>query len=200
MISFFFINYINKKLTKGLRNKGGRNILGRVCIYGQGGGTKKLYKYIDFYRRINKFGKILKIFRDLNRTSKIALVLYNNSLISYILIQKKININSVIYSGTIYDNEIKEIKDGYSMPLKFMPLYSVLSNIELKPFEGGKLARSSNVSCLLISKNNKNGILKFNSGWTLKLNIECIASMGVMSSISNKDLIIGKAGKNRGLG
>ena len=200
MISFYFLNYIKKKLTRGLKKTGGRNIQGRICIFGQGGGTKILYKYIDLYRRINQFGKVLKVLKDLNRTAKIALVLYGNGLISYLILQKEIKVNSVIYSGTLYSKEIKIIDKGYSLPLKYMPLYSILSNIEIKPYGGGLLSRASDVSSLLISKNNKNATLKLNSGWILSLNIECMSSMGSISSRYNRDLIIGKAGKNRGLG
>src|SRR6185369_285757 len=99
MITYYFINYIKKKLVKGIHKTGGRNFLGRLCIKGQGGGNKKLYRYIDFYRRLNQFGKILKIFIDPIRTAKIGLIIYSNSLVSYILIQTKLKINSVIYSG-----------------------------------------------------------------------------------------------------
>src|SRR3982751_5731624 len=130
MITFYFINKINKKLSRGLKKNGGRNFLGRICIRGQGGGNKKIYRFIDFFRRINLKGKIIKILYDTNRTARLALVLYLNGLCSFILLQKNIKVGNIIYSGTKeLNNEV--IKEGYSMPLKYLPLFSNLSNVEL---------------------------------------------------------------------
>jgi len=172
---------------------------GRVCIRGLGGGNKRLYRYLDIFRRLNKYGKILKIFKDPNRTAKIALILYINGFTSYIIIQKNVKLNSIIYCGSIYNNE-DIIKNGFSLPIKYMPLYSTLSNIELVPFKGSCLGRSSSVSVLLLSKNNKYAYLRLNSGWHTKVLLDCMSSMGAISPIYNRDIIIKKAGKNRGLG
>lgn len=200
MISYYFFNFFKKNFSKGFKENGGRNFLGRVCIRGRGNGIKKLYRFIDFYRRLNRFGIILKIFKDLNRSSKIALVLYMNGLSSYILLQKEVIKYDVIYSGTLYNKVIKKISNGYSLPIKYMPLFSTLSNIENKPFKGSILSRAANVSSLLMSKDKNMSFFKFNSRWNLKLSVDCIASLGAISNTYNKDLIIGKAGKNRGLG
>jgi large subunit ribosomal protein L2 len=164
MIIFYFFNYIKKQLTKGLKHKGGRNFFGRVCIRGRGGGNKKLYRFIDFYRRINQYGKILKIFKDSNRTGKIALILYTSGLSNYLLIQKDIKINNIIYSGSLYNEKLDLISNGFSLPIKYMSLFSTLSNVENKSGCGSILARSASVSCLLMSKDIKYGYLKFNSG------------------------------------
>lgn len=126
MTVYYFFNKMKKALTKGLKKEGGRNFLGRVCVRGQGGGNKKIYRVIDFFRRINQIGKVINILYDPNRTSRIFLVLYANSLCSYLLLQKNIRINSVIYSGSLlYDKEV--IKEGYSLPLNKMPLFSTVS-------------------------------------------------------------------------
>jgi large subunit ribosomal protein L2 len=160
---FYFTNFIKKRLIKGIKSKAGHNFMGRVCIVGCGGGNKKVYRYIDFYRRLNHYANIINIIYDPNRTAKIALVLYKNGLSSFILIQKNIKIKNQIYSGTKYDNNII-IKNGFSLPLKNMPLFSILSNIELRPFKGSSLCRAAGVSCILISKNLINAVLKLNSG------------------------------------
>jgi len=150
MIVYYFINKIKKNLTKGLKLRGGRNFLGRVCVRGQGGGNKKLYRFIDFFRRLNLKGKVINILYDANRSAQIALVLYFNSLCSYIIIQKEIFLNDIIYSGTKLCED--SINIGYSMPLQYIPLFSNISNIELRPFSGSSLCRAASTSCLLIGK------------------------------------------------
>lgn len=200
IINYNIINVMRKKLIKGLKSKGGRNFLGRICIKGQGlckSSMKKKFRYLDFYRRINKNGILLKIFYDPNRTGKIGLILYLNGLSAFILIQKGLNIFDSIYSGYIFTKN--NINKGDSTIINNIPLFSIISNIENKPFQGGKLCRAANLSALLISKDNNIGILKLNSGWQKKIPINCIASYGIVSNKWNNK-IIGKAGKNRGIG
>jgi len=195
------INILNKKLRKGWKSTGGRNFLGRVCTKGKGNcnsSTKSIYRYVDFYRRINKVGKLLKIYYDPNRTGKIGLIIYENGLSCFILLQKGIKIWDNIYSGVDLLKNYK-INKGDSTLIKNMPLFSVMSNIENKPYKGGILSRAAGVSSLLISKDKSNGIVKFNSGWQLKIPLNCIASLGIITNKWNNS-IIGKAGKNRGIG
>jgi len=164
MTFFYFFKKIKKYLTKGISNKAGRNFLGRVCIKGQGAGNKRIYRYIDFNRRVNIKGKLINIIYDSNRTARLGLVIYLNSFCSYILLQKNIKIGNVIYSGSVMSKD-NIIETGYSLPLKYMPLFSNISNIELNPFIGGTLCRAAGTSCILIGKtlDNKKGILKLNS-------------------------------------
>ena len=201
IISYNIIKSLKKKLIKGIKTSGGRNNLGRVCIRGRGfcnSSYRSLFRFLDLYRRINKYGILLNIYYDPNRTGKIGLVLYENGLSSYILLQKNLKTLDTIYSGTVFE---KNIKQGYSLPLKLMPLFSVLSNIERKPFNGGTLCKAAGVGGLLISKefNKKKCILKLNSGWELSSSLDSMSSYGIISNPWNKE-IIGKAGKNRGLG
>jgi len=200
IINYNILNILKKKLIKGLKSKGGRNFLGRVCVKGKGfcnSSTKKKIRYLDFYRRINKKGILLNIFYDPNRTGKIGLILYENGLTSYILIQKGLKIFDSIYSGYLFKNN--NIKKGDSTILNNIPLFSIISNIENKPFKGSKLCRAAGVSALLINKNNKISTLKLNSGWHKKISLNCISSYGAISLKWNNK-IIGKAGKNRGIG
>src|SRR5581483_1533019 len=110
LINYNIINHLRKNLIKGFKSTGGRNFLGRVCTKGKGlcnSSTKKMYRYIDFYRRINKKGLLLNRCYDPNRTGCIGLVLYENGLTSYILLQKNLKIYDIIYSGDIfYENKI----------------------------------------------------------------------------------------------
>jgi large subunit ribosomal protein L2 len=165
IINYSIIKILEKKLTKGLKSTGGRNFLGRICVKGVGlcnSSLRKIYRYLDFYRRINKKGILLKIFYDSNRSGKIGLILYENGLSSYILLQKNLKLFNSIYSGDILLE--KKINKGDSLLLKDMPLFSLVSNIENKPFKGGIICRAANVGALFISKDKHNGILKLNSG------------------------------------
>lgn len=200
MITYYFINYVKKLLFFGLPSKSGRNFTGRICIQGRGSKNKQLYRHIDLYRRLNQFGKVLKILKDPYRTGKIALIIYSNGLSSYLLIQKGIKSNDIIYSGYIYDSNIKSIGNGYSLPLKYIPLFSTISNVESMSCRGGSIARAAFVGCLLISKINKLCSLKLNSGWLIKLHEDNLCSLGHISSKYYNDLLIRKAGKNRALG
>jgi large subunit ribosomal protein L2 len=162
MTSHYFFNNIQKKLKKGMSSKSGRNFLGKVCIKGRGAANKVLFRFIDLYRRVNMKGKVINIVYDPNRTARLALIFYVNSYCAFILLQKNIKINSVIYSGTLLSDDI--IQNGFSMPLKYMPLFSNISNIELKPFKGSQLCRAAGTSCMLVGKiNEKIGVLKLNS-------------------------------------
>jgi large subunit ribosomal protein L2 len=98
----FYCNRIIAKLIRfGVLSHGGRNFLGKVCIKGRGGGNKNNYRLIDFYRRVNVFGKVLKLLYDCNRTAHIALVLYKNGLNSFIIATENIKLNDPIFSGNI---------------------------------------------------------------------------------------------------
>jgi large subunit ribosomal protein L2 len=123
---------------------------------------KNIYRYLDFYRRINKIGILLKIYYDPNRSGKIGLVLYENGLSAFILLQKGLKIFNLIYSGNLYLK--KNINNGDSTLLNNIPLFSLISNIENKPFKGGNICRAANVGALFISKDKFNGFLKLNSG------------------------------------
>lgn len=196
----YLISKIAKKLVKGLKSSGGRNFLGRVCVRGQGGGNKRKYRLIDIYRRVNCSGIILKIFYDSNRTGRIALVYYLNSFCSFVLLQKGVKVNSVVYAGSTLCKD--DIAMGYSMPLSYMPLFANISNIELIPFIGSTLCRAAGTSCMLVGKTNngKYGILKLNSFWEVHVSLQCISSYGAIALKALNNLYIENAGKNRALG
>ena len=198
MIIYYFTKKIKKKLIIGLKTEGGRNFLGRVCVRGQGGGNKRIYRFIDFYRRLNLKGKVLNILYDPNRTARLVLVLYSNSVCSYLILQRNIKLNNVIYSGSLLCDE--PIREGFSMTLKDMPLFSNISNIELKPFNGGSLCRAAGTSCIIVGKFQNKGILKLNSKWEIHLSLDCISSFGTVAHKHLNNFYIDKAGKNRALG
>jgi large subunit ribosomal protein L2 len=98
-ISYYFYYKALKFLKCGKISHGGRNFLGRICVHHQGGGQKKNYRLIDFFRRINSFGSVIKLCFDCNRSSLLALVLYDNGLCSFIIAADEIGIKSLVYSG-----------------------------------------------------------------------------------------------------
>jgi len=200
MIYCYLYKKIKKFLSVGKKEEAGRNFKGRICIRGRGNGHKILYRFIDFYRRINKKGRVIRIIYDSNRTSMLSLILYSNGLSCYNLKQKGIMVNDWIYSGTENYNKNLVLDKGFSLPLKIMPLYSVLSNIETVPFEGGKIARAANTSVLFVGKDKNKAFLKLNSGWNYKISLDCISSLGSIDFKFFNNIYIDKAGKNRALG
>src|SRR5690349_7200982 len=130
MITYFVISSLKKKFIKGIKKTGGRSNTGRVTVRGRGGGNKINYRILDLYRRLNQYGMLMQVFYDPNRTCKLGLIIFENGLSNLILAQVNMRIRDVIYLGSDLIEEEKEIKNGYSMPLINMPLYSVLSNIE----------------------------------------------------------------------
>ena len=198
-LNFYCQNIISKIRKFGILSHGGRNFLGRVCVKGRGGGKKNVYRLIDFFRRINKLGKILKIIYDCNRTSYIALVLYENGLNSFIIATENLKIFDFVFSGNIFF-EACSTEIGWAVPIKNIGLFTTISNIERAPFKGAVIARSAGTGALLIGKTKQTAILKLNSGWEFKISEFCIATIGNNSNSYHKYNIIGSAGKNRGLG
>lgn len=201
MITYYAANLLKKKLIKGIKKIGGRCFLGRVTVRGQGGGNKRNYRIIDFYRRLNQYGLLVTAsFYDPNRTSKLGFIMFENGLSCFILIQKDVFVGSAIYLGSTFQENINVIQSGFCLPLKNMPLYSIISNVEFKPFSKKGFCRAADTSCLLVGKTSTKGILKLNSKWELHLPLNCISSYGVMSNKLLNNIYIKKAGKNRALG
>ncbi len=195
MLSFLY-NKVLHAFYKGKTSKGGRYFLGRVCIVGRSLLKKKRYLKLDFYRRINSFGHICKLMYDLNRTSKVGLLLYKNGLMSCIILTENLKFGGIVYSGDKIKN--LTIKGGDALPLKYMNLFSLVNNIELRPYHGAQLVRASGGSCVFIGKTQTQGVLKLKSGWQVKVPIESISTLGTVSIGFKKP--IGKAGKCRNMG
>jgi large subunit ribosomal protein L2 len=162
----FFHYKLNKKLVVGLVSNGGRNFLGRLCVYHRGAGNKNKYRFIDKFRRLNKFGILFRIVKDSIRSSFIGLIFYENGLISYISLSDGVSLGSTLYSGISLQPISSFYNLGSSFPILFMNLFSKISCVELFPLSGSKLARSAGVSAHLIAKDKFKGTatLKFNSG------------------------------------
>lgn len=186
-----------KQLTEGISKTGGRNNRGRITSRHIGGGHKKLYRLIDFKR--NKFDSVATIERieyDPNRTAYIALIKYEDGELSYILAPAKLNQGDKIVSG----NGDVDIKIGNCLPLKNIPVGTIVHNVEMKPGKGGQIARSAGASVSLVGKDSGYAQLKLASGELRIVPLSCMATIGTLSNADKKNTIVGKAGRNRWLG
>jgi len=182
-----------KPLTKGQSVTGGRNNFGRITSRHKGGGQKHKYRVIDFLRKKkNILGLVERIEYDPNRTAYIALIKYDDNERTYIICPQNLNVGDKIISG-----ESVEIKVGNCLALKDIPPGTSIHNVELLPGNGGKLARSAGSSVTLSGYDNDYAIIKLSSGETRKVRSDCVATIGVVSNPDQKNIKIGKAGRNR---
>jgi large subunit ribosomal protein L2 len=182
-----------KPLTVNQISTGGRNNLGRITSRHRGGGAKHKYRIIDFYRKKkNLKATIERIEYDPNRTANIALIKYEDDTRSYILHPQGLKIGDQIISG-----KKVEIKVGNNLELRDIPPGTSLHNVELIPGNGAKLARSAGASIVLSGFDQDYAIIKLSSGETRKVRNNCSATIGVVSNPDQKNIKIGKAGRNR---
>nr|BBD14128.1 ribosomal protein L2 [Ophirina amphinema] len=186
-----------KKLSKGYSYGGGRNNLGRVTSFHRGGGHKRRYRFIDFRRGIfNEPAKVVRIEYDPFRSSYIALVGYSNNKLAYILAPEGLKPGDVVVSG-----EKVDIKVGNCCPIMNLPVGTVIHNIELKPGGGGKLARAAGTNAVIVKKGAEGyAMLKLSSGSYRLVSMLCLATVGSLSNIDNKNVSLGKAGRSRWMG
>jgi large subunit ribosomal protein L2 len=198
MLNYFFYK-VGLNLVRGKSFSGGRNFLGRVCVKGRCSGNKRLFRSIDFFKRLNVFGTVCRIIYDKNRTAPIVYILYENGLACYSILVEGLKIGSSVFSG--YDSlYLGNIGLGWSIPLLNMPLFSVISSIELYPFLGAKICRAAGSCAVLIGKTSEHCILKLRSGWIIYVSLFCFSVYGKVSkSIFNAGDFM-KAGKMRAFG
>ena len=182
-----------KSLTKGKVSSGGRNNLGRITSRARGSGHKKKYRVIDFFRKKYDVKAIVeRIEYDPNRTAYIALLKYKDNSRNYIICPQNLKIGDDVISG-----KNKEIKIGNCMPLKDIPPGTQVHNVELVDGNGGKLARSAGASVTLSGFDDDYAIIKLSSGESRKVRANCKATIGTVSNSDQKNIKIGKAGRNR---
>ena len=183
----------HKPLMEPIRSTGGRNNAGHLTSWWRGGGHKRMYRIIDFKR--NKFGvpaKVTTIEYDPNRSSRIALLTYADGEKRYILQPAGLKVGDTIVSGPNVD-----ILTGNALPLKNIPLGTLLHNVELKPGKGGQIARSAGSSVQLVAKEGDYASVKMPSSEIRKINMECLATIGTVGNIDHENVSIGKAGRTR---
>ncbi len=182
-----------KPLTKGQKSSGGRNNYGRITSRHMGGGSKHKFRIIDFFRsKKDMIATVERIEYDPNRTAYIALINYEDNQKNYIICPNGLKVGDKIQSG-----EKSEIKVGNCLKLKDIPPGTSVHNVELIPGNGGKLARSAGASVVLSGFDDEYAIIKLSSGETRKIRSDCLATIGVVSNLDQKNIKIGKAGRNR---
>ena len=185
-----------KPLTEPNRRKGGRNAHGRITAFQRGGGHKRLYRKIDYKR--NKFdipAKVASIEYDPNRSSRIALLNYADGFKSYIIAPDGLKVGDTLVSG-----ENVEVSVGNALPIKSIPVGTVVHNIELKPKGGGKIARAAGSSAQITAKEGTYAQVKLVSGEIRLIHIDCMATIGRVGNTEHELVVLGKAGRKRHLG
>jgi len=185
-----------KRLTEGLSKTGGRNNKGRITARHRGGGHKRLYRFVDFKRTKDGMpAKVVRIEYDPNRTAFIALIEYTDKVQNYILAPQRLNPGDSVISG-----ETADIKTGNCMPLKSIPVGTIVHNVEMKAAKGGQLARSAGTYVQIVGRDAGYIQLRLASGELRMVRGECRATIGAVSNPDQKNINLGKAGRSRWLG
>ena len=186
----------HKPLLEPKTKSGGRGGGGRISIWHRGGGHKQRYRKIDFKReKIGVPGRIATIEYDPNRSANIALVAYRDGEKRYILAPQGLTVGQEIVSASDAD-----IVVGNCLPIRNMPLGTMVHNIELRPGKGGQLVRSAGASAQLLAKEGRYAQLRLPSGEVRMILLECRASVGPVGNSDHGNASIGKAGRSRWLG
>ncbi len=172
---------------------GGRNAYGRKTSRHRGGGHKQRYRMVDFKRiKDGVFAKVAAIEYDPNRTCRIALLHYADGEKAYILAPKGLSVGDRVSSGQGAD-----IKPGNALPLRFIPVGTVVHNVELRPGQGGKIGRSAGIAVQLVAKDGDFATLRMPSTEMRRVLIDCRATVGEVGNSEHELIKIGKAGRNR---
>ncbi|MFY9737775.1 MAG: 50S ribosomal protein L2 [Candidatus Cybelea sp.] len=185
-----------RSLIEVRKKHSGRNNNGHITVRHRGGGTRKIYRIIDFKRAKDGVpAKVATVEYDPNRSCRIALLHYRDGEKRYILAPLGLRAGELVESGPAAD-----IKIGNALPIKNIPVGTVIHNIELRPGEGGKLVRSAGVSAQLMAKEDQYSQVRMPSGEVRRIHINCRATIGQLGNVEHENQVIGKAGRSRHLG
>ncbi len=200
--SRFVVKVVNPELHKGKPHaplldkktrKGGRNNNGRITVRHQGGGHKQHYRVIDFRRnKTGVPGRVERLEYDPNRSAHIALILYQDGERRYIIAPKNLKVGNEILA-----DKNAPIKPGNAMPMRHIPVGSVIHCVEMKPGKGAQIARSAGASVQLVAKEGPHAILRLRSGEMRKILIDCMATIGEVGNSEHGLRSLGKAGASR---
>lgn len=184
----------HKPLVESLSKSGGRNSRGRISVRRRGGGHKRLYRIIDFKRdKIGIPGVVDTIEYDPNRSAFISLIKYKDGEKRYIIAPLDLKVGQSVISE---DKQV-DILPGNAMPLKVIPLGTVIHNIELRKNKGGQLARSAGTGAQVLAKEGKYAQVRMPSTEIRKVHLDCRATIGQIGNLDYQHVSIGKAGRNR---
>ena len=185
-----------KALTEGLTKKGGRNNYGRITARRIGGGAKRLYRKVDFKRnRWDVPATVERLEYDPNRTAFIALIKYEDGQLSYIIAPQRLEVGD-----TVITSKTADIKPGNTLPLKNIPVGTIIHNIELKPQKGAQMIRSAGTYAQLVGRDGGYAQIKLTSGELRMVMDSCLATVGAVSNPDNMNQVLSKAGRKRHMG
>ena len=185
-----------KSLLEPLKKHAGRNSYGRITVRHHGGGNKQKYRIIDFKRdKVDVSATVLTLEYDPNRSAHIALVQYEDGEKRYILAP-----NDLKVGDTIISSEGADIKPGNCLPIKNIPLGTMIHNIEMYPGRGGQLVRSAGTAAQLMAKEGEAAQVRLPSGEVRYIKMNCRATIGQVGNIDYENVQIGKAGRKRHMG
>src|SRR5579884_1837255 len=185
-----------KSLIEVRKKHSGRNFNGHITVRHKGGGTRKMYRIIDFKRTKDAIpAKVATLEYDPNRTARIALLNYRDGEKRYILAPDGLQVVATVMAGAEAD-----ILVGNSLPLSAIPLGTMIHNIELKEGKGGQMARSAGTSAQLMAREGEWATLRLPSGEMRKVHTRCYATIGQVGNLEHENVSIGKAGRTRHLG
>jgi len=185
-----------KSLVRGLTKQGGRNSAGRITCRHRGGGHKRRYRFIDFKRdKLNIPARVASIEYDPNRSARIALLHYVDGDKRYIVAPQQLKEGDMVVSG-----ETADIQAGNTLPLRFIPLGTLIHNIELRPGKGAQMVRAAGTVAQLLAKEGNYSHIRLPSGEVRLIHLDCKATIGQISNLEHENISYGKAGKTRWLG
>ncbi len=185
-----------KTLIEGKSQNGGRNNGGRITVRHKGGGHKRAYRRVDFKRaKFDMPATVERIEYDPNRTAYIALITYDDGEKTYILAPQRLEPGDKVVAADKAD-----IKPGNAMPMRSIPVGTIIHNVEMKPGKGGQIARSAGTYVQLVGRDAGYAQIKLASGEMRRVRAECMATIGAVSNSDQQNIKLGKAGRNRWLG
>ncbi|MBP1769147.1 MAG: rplB [Candidatus Aminicenantes bacterium] len=186
-----------KPLLVSLSKSGGRDSRGRLSMRNRGGGHKQLYRVIDFKRdKIDIPGKVETVEYDPNRSSFISLVKYRDGERRYIIYPAGLQVGQEVVST---DHQA-DILPGNAMPLRFIPLGTIIHNIELRKDKGGQVAKSAGAGAQILAKEGDYAQVRLPSSEIRKVHLDCRATIGQIGNLDHSNISFGKAGRSRWLG
>jgi large subunit ribosomal protein L2 len=185
-----------RSLIEGLPARGGRSHTGRIAVRFRGGRHKRRYRVVDFKRdKVGVPAKVATIEYDPNRSARIALLHYADGEKRYIVCPQGLEVGAEVVSG-----ESAPINVGNALPLRKIPIGTIVHNLELRIGKGGQLVRSAGAGAQLMAKEGANALVKLPSGEVRKIHIDCAATIGQVGNVDHENISIGKAGRKRWAG
>ncbi len=185
-----------KSLAFGMKKSSGRNNLGRITSRFRGGGHRKVYRIIDFKRDKKDVPAVVEAIEyDPNRNARIALLKYKDGEKRYILAPLGLNVG-----GKVISSNEAEIEIGNALPLRNIPVGTIVHNVEIIPGKGGQVARSAGTFVQIMGKEGNYAVVKLSSNEIRKIHLDCMATIGQVGNLDHENIVIGRAGRTRWMG